>query len=159
MPRSTHCLVRATSLGTLGQLIRMPLSAMLPSCDFYREFSTDDKCLRYLFALRFPHVECTQCGRGNSYSKHPTQARFTCNCGRSQIYPRKDTIFEDSPLPLTTWFYGIFLLSTTDILVTPRMLEQKLDVTYDTAWNMASRIRSALPMEREANSAPRSTKA
>ena len=115
--------------------------------DFHRRFRNHEQCLAYLFALRFPEPICPKCGRKDSYHKHPTKHCYTCNCGRSHIFPCKGTIFENSALPLSKWFYAIFLMCTTEYGVPAKELERRLDVTYPTAWRMTKKIRAMLPIQ------------
>lgn len=119
---------------------------MLPTIqEFRRRFKTNDQCLEYLFRSRFVDAECLRCGRKGAYHRHPTKPCYTCNCGRSHIYPMKDTVFEGSPVPLTKWFFAVFMMSRTKEGVSAKELERQLKVTYPTAWRMAKRIRAARP--------------
>jgi transposase len=113
--------------------------------DFHRQFGSNDQCLRHLFAMRFADIECIKCSRKNAYHRHSSKQCFTCNCGRSHIYPKKGTIFEGSAISLTKWFYAIFLMHQSPQDFTAKELEKRLKVTYPTAWRMAKRIREALP--------------
>lgn len=113
--------------------------------EFHRRFKTKEACLEYLFRSRFNEVQCPHCGRRNAYHKHPTKPCYTCNCGRSHIYPMKETVFENSPVPLTKWFTAVFLLAQTKQGVSAKELERQLGVTYPTAWRMAKRIRAVRP--------------
>ena len=112
---------------------------------FHRRFRNNNQCLQYLFDMRFSSATCTKCKRINAYHKHPTKQCYTCNCGQSQIYPRKGTIFGDSPVPLLKWFYAVFLMCQSRNGISARELERRLDVTYATAWRMSKKIRSVLP--------------
>ena len=122
----------------------MPLLAVRHIQDLHRRFPTNDACLAYLFDLRFSDVTCPECKRRNSYHRHPVQARYTCTCGDSQIYPCKGTLFENSPLPLTKWFYALFFLWRKQGDVKAVELQRKLRVTYTTAWWMMKRMQSAI---------------
>lgn len=113
--------------------------------EFHRRFKTSEQCLEYLFRSRFNVVECPFCGRKNAYHRHPTKPCYTCNCGRSHIYPMKHSIFENSSVPLAKWFYAIFLMMQTKEGVSAKKLERDLQVTYPTAWRMAKLIRSVRP--------------
>lgn len=115
--------------------------------DFHRRFRTQDQCLQYLFKLRYPASQCPKCHRKNAYHRHPTKLCFTCNCGRSHIFPCKGTIFGNSPLPLTKWFYAIYLLCTERDGISVKELERRIDTTYPTAWRMAKKIRRVLPKD------------
>jgi transposase-like protein len=122
----------------------VPLLAVRHIQDFHRRFRTNDACLEFLFALRFADVACPHCGRKNAYHKGTIKPRFMCNCGRSQIYPCKGTLFENSPLPLMKWFYALFLLWSKQGDVTAMQLHREIHVTYATAWRMMKRMQSAI---------------
>ena len=126
----------------------MPLLAVRHIQDFYRRFPSNDACLEYLFALRFPDVVCPECGRKNAYHRQTHNLCFICTCGCSQFYPRKGTLFENSPLPLTQWFFALFFLWSEKGCVTPAELQRKVHVTYATASRMMKRMRSAMPRKR-----------
>jgi transposase-like protein len=95
--------------------------------------------------LRFERPRCKFCQREKAFHRHPTKQCYTCNCGRSHIYPRKGTLFEQSPLPLEKWFRAIVLLCESPAGVRPKQLQRYLNVTYTTAWSMAKKIRAAIP--------------
>lgn len=105
-----------------------------------RPCNTEEQCLGYLFDMRFPRVTCEKCGRSNSYHKHPKKSCYTCNCGRSQIFPKRGTIFERSSLPLRQWFKAMYIICTADEDVSAKHLERELKVSYPTAWRMKNKI-------------------
>ena len=51
-------------------------------------------------------------------------------------------MFHDSHLPLSKWFYAIYLWGT-EKKVSAKRLQRELGVAYETAWTMAHRIRIA----------------
>lgn len=102
-------------------------------------FQKEDECLAFLFRLRFPSAHCPHCGRLNAYHKHSTKPCYTCNCGRSHIFPMKGTIFENSRAALPLWFRAFSLLHN-DPNLTIQALQQSLGVTYATAWRMVQKI-------------------
>jgi hypothetical protein len=57
----------------------------------------------------------------------------------------KGTIFANSALSLSKWFYGIFLMSKKLEGISVRELHKQLEVTYATAWRMMHRILSVKP--------------
>lgn len=113
--------------------------------EFHQHFKTDEQCLEYLYASLYRDPECPKCGRVGAYHRNGAKPCYTCNCGRSQLFPMKHTIFRDSPIPLTKWFYAVFLMSQSEEGVSAKELERRLGVTYTTAWKMAKRIRSVRP--------------
>lgn len=81
---------------------------------FYRsKLYSEERCLEYLFQLRYPNIQCKACNRKKSFHRDRKKQSFTCNCGKTHIFPRKGTIFGSSHLPLLTWIHAIFLLSRT----------------------------------------------
>lgn len=105
---------------------------------------SEDQCVQYLFELRFPHVRCPACGRKNAYHRQSKKQCFTCNCGKSHIFPRKGTIFGASHLPLLTWIHCIFLLTRTKKNITNHALAKQLNISYPTAWRMKTMIMDVL---------------
>lgn len=102
-------------------------------------FQTDEACLAFLFHLRFPSVQCPRCRRINAYHKHPTKPCYTCNCGRSHIFPMKGTMFEKSRLALPLLFRALSLLYSHPNLPVQEV-QQLLGVTYATAWRLVEKI-------------------
>lgn len=124
--------------------------------DFQEQFPTNDVCLRYLFEKRFKNLKCPRCDRkGLQYfhrSKH--NACFVCNCGKTQIYPKKGTIFEGSPTELTKWLLALYLMANMKDGITTRELSRQAGVTNKTAWRMMNRIRKLLAEKSELISFP-----
>lgn len=114
---------------------------------FPQRFHTDDACLQYLFQMRSENIRCPKCGRTGSYyfHRHPSKLCYTCNCGRFHFFPLKGTIFAHSALPLSKWFYGIFLMSKNPTGMTGKEMERELSVSYATAWRMMHKILSVRP--------------
>src|SRR5690606_23738193 len=54
------------------------------------------------------------------------------------------TIFHDSRIPLSMWFLAISILLHRKEKVSAKTLQRVLGVSYETAWSMARRIRSAV---------------
>ena len=111
--------------------------------DFHRQFPDNETCLRYLFEAQYAEPQCCECGRIGSFHRHHAKRCFTCNCGRTQIYPQSCTIIKASPLPLEKWFLAVFLHWESRGNVTGKELERRLSVTYPTAWRVRRMIRHA----------------
>ncbi len=102
---------------------------------FQAEFPNDNACLDYIFKKKYPHLK----------GWYRIKARKAyANAQGKQIYPLKDTIFEKSDTKLTSWFFAIYLFSTSKNGVSGKELERQLGVTYKTAWRMAKQIRSLM---------------
>ena len=112
--------------------------------NFPQRFRTDAGCLKYIFDIRSGDLRCPKCGRTGSYyfHRHPSKLCYTCNCGRYHFFPLKETIFAHSFVPLSKWFYALFLVSKKPAGITVKELQRELKVAYATAWRMMQQILS-----------------
>ncbi|MFZ1965244.1 MAG: IS1595 family transposase [Roseiarcus sp.] len=67
-----------------------------------------------------------------------------CYACRGQFTVRKGTVFEDSPIPLTLWFQGAYLMCSSKKGVSANQLHRTLGVALQTAWFMGHRLREAM---------------
>lgn len=103
---------------------------------FRKDFPTDDRCLEYIFRVRFPEAK--------GFSREKATKRYTRNTGGKSVSPMAGTIFQDSTTPLTLWFHAIYLFSVSKNGVSAKELQRQLGVTYKTAWRMAAQIRKLM---------------
>src|SRR5882762_3011167 len=122
--------------------------------DVSQAFASDEQCLAYLEASRWPEgVRCTVCGNDKVSKitrKSPTKNKraqvYQCletTC-KSQFSATNGTIFHDSHLPLSKWFMAIALLVDAKKSMSALQLSRHLDCNYRTAWYLAHRIREAM---------------
>src|SRR6202047_5673325 len=111
--------------------------------DVTAKFNADDKCLDYLEAMRWPNgVACVHCGVMNvskitreKAGKNKRARIYQClekECGK-QFSATSGTIFNDTHLPLTTWFLAIALICEAKKGKSAKELERNLGVNYRTA--------------------------
>lgn len=98
------------------------------------EFPNDDVCLDYIFKQKY---------QLRGYYKVKGRKCYADSQGK-QIHPLKGTVMEKSSTPLTTWFYAIFLFSSSKNGVSAKELERQLGVTYKCAWRIAKSIRDLM---------------
>src|SRR5262245_21097362 len=80
---------------------------------FYRRFRSDESCIAFLEQVRWNgEPVCPRCGCVRCYYIK-TRQRYKCAGCRKPFTVRYGTIFEDSKLPLLTWFTAIYLVTTT----------------------------------------------
>jgi transposase-like protein len=109
---------------------------------FFKRFPTDDACLEHLFAVRFGQGhECPKCQRSANWYRIAGRPVFSCQWCGHHIHPMAGTLFEDSHTSLQSWFYAIYLFTTTRHGVSGKELQRQLGVTYKTAWRMGHQIR------------------
>jgi transposase-like protein len=119
-----------------------------------KAFASDEQCLAYLEASRWPDgVRCTVCGAKEvskitrkTKSKNKRAQVYQClekTCN-SQFSATNGTIFHDSHLPLNKWFMAIALLVDAKKSMSALQLSRHLACNYRTAWYLAHRIREAM---------------
>src|SRR5712692_394633 len=130
--------------------------------DCPKAFATDEQCLAYFEAKRWPHgVRCTVCGSKEisriTRTVDETKTRkekkqnkrkqlYQClepTC-KQQFSVTSGTLFHDSHLPLSKWFMAIALLVDAKKGMSAMQLQRHLGVNYRTAWYLAHRIREAM---------------
>ncbi|HEY2391121.1 MAG TPA: IS1595 family transposase [Candidatus Angelobacter sp.] len=107
-------------------------------------YSTDERCRELLAKLRWPlGVECLRCKSKKVYDL-PTQKKFECGeCGY-QFSVLTQTIFNDTHLPLETWFMAVLLLVEARKGMSANQIKRTLGISYKTAWYLCHRIRKAM---------------
>ena len=123
--------------------------------DVNERFSTDEQCLAYLEAMRWPDgVRCPVCGCNRiskitrkSASKNKRAQLYQCleSTCKQQFSATSGTIFNDSHLPLHKWFMALALVIDAKKGMSAKQLQEHLGIgSYRTAWYMAHRIRKAM---------------
>jgi transposase-like protein len=121
-----------------------------------KAFATEDQCLDYLEASRWPDgVRCTTCGH-KSVSKIRRKVTAKTDNKRARLYQCLEpsckaqfsattgTIFNGSHLPLEKWYMAIALMVDAKKGMSALQLQRHLNVNYRTAWYLAHRIREAM---------------
>jgi transposase-like protein len=116
----------------------MALLAML------KKYSTDEKCREILTKLRWPEgVRCPRC-KENAVCYLVDRKQFECSCGY-QFSVTSGTVFNDSHLPLETWFAATYLLCEAKKGMSALQIKRTLGIGgYKTAWYLCHRIRHAM---------------
>lgn len=118
--------------------------------EFNRRFSNDDACLEYVVGLAYPDgVKCRTCDEVRKHHRVTKRKAYACDRCGTHVYPLAGTIIEKSSTPLTSWFYAMFLMSSTRCGISAKQLERELGVTYKTAWRMFKQICSLLEEQLE----------
>ena len=109
---------------------------------FFKRFPNDEVCLNHLFEVRFGQgFECPSCERPSNWYRIKAERAYSCQWCGHHLHPTVGTPFEKTRTPLQSWFYAIFLFTTTRNGVAAKELQRQLGVTYKTAWRMADLIR------------------
>jgi len=109
-----------------------------------QRFSTDKACREYLFALRWP--EGFVCPRCSGRKCWPTErGLLLCSECRRQVSVTAGTIFQDTRLPLATWFRVIWYVTSQKNGASALGLKRALGFgSYQTAWAWLHKLRRAM---------------
>jgi len=110
---------------------------------FFKAYPNDDACLDAIFKKRFgTEITCIGCGDMHAkFYKVRKRKCYACSSCGHQIHPLAGTIFHKSSTSLQSWFFAMYLFSTSKNGVAAKELERQLGVTYKMAWRMAHQIR------------------
>lgn len=110
-------------------------------------YSNRDVCHELMIQVKWPtgKITCPHCGAsGDRIGQVATRRLIRCKDCRKQISAKVDTIFEDSPLPLTKWFVAVWCIANAKNGISSHELGRALGVRQPTAWFMLHRIRLAM---------------
>lgn len=110
--------------------------------EFFETFPNDDVCLEHMMTVRYGmEHECRKCERDSRFSRVSSQRAYACQFCGDHVYPCVGTPFESSRTSLQTWFYAIYLFTTSRHGVSAKELQRQLGVTYKCAWRIGHEIR------------------
>lgn len=122
--------------------------------EFSKLFGDELACIAHLEKARWPNgVKCLKCqseritkidAKGKTGKVRHLNLCLDCEY---QFSVTVGTVFHDSHVPLTKWFFAIRLMVSAKKGISAKQLERELDVSYETAWYMAHRIRVAMKDE------------
>jgi transposase-like protein len=109
-----------------------------------KRFDTDAACRAYLCALRWPEGwVCPRCGSRQGWTLR--RAVWRCTQCRYEGSVIAGTIFQDSHLPLTTWFRAMWHVTSQKNGASALGLQRVLGLgSYKTAWAMLQKLRRAM---------------
>ena len=107
-------------------------------------FSTDADRRDYLEWLRWPGgFVCPRCEQAGGW--RTADGRLMCTARGARSSPTAGTIFDRTRTPLTLWFTACWLFATQKDGISALSLKRSLEIgSYQTAWAMLHRVRSAL---------------
>src|SRR5271165_5335610 len=97
-------------------------------------YGTDEHCRAYLTELRWPGgVVCPDC-QSKKISRIKSRNQFDCDSCRYQFSVLSGTMFHDTHLALTKWFFATYLLCESRKGISANQIKRMLRVSYETAW-------------------------
>ena len=113
--------------------------------EFQQRFGTEEACRAYVFASRWPEgFVCPGCGGRNAGAETRRHLWICTACGR-QTSVTAGTVMHATRLPLRTWFWAAYLVSTFHPGVSAKQLQRQLGIgCHETAWAMLHKLRGAM---------------
>lgn len=114
---------------------------------FQRLFPTDDACAAYLEAIRWEHgFACPHCGvAGEPFRFENRAGVLRCRKCRRDIALKAGTVMQDTKTPLTTWFWGAYLVSSMTPGMSAVQFQKQLGLTrYETAFQILHKLRAGM---------------
>lgn len=107
---------------------------------FLEQYGTEEQCRQAVFQMRWPDgFICPECSH-DGFCILRRHRRYQCNrCGH-QTSLTVGTVFEQTKLPLRTWFLALYRLTQTKQGISALQLSRNLGVNYNTAWSMKHKL-------------------
>jgi transposase-like protein len=116
----------------------------LSEAEFRERFGTEEACRTALFAMRWREgLTCPACG-GRGFCALTTRKVFQCNRCKKQVSLTAGTVFQDTKLPLVTWFAAVYQLTQSKGGISSIELARRLGVRQPTAWLMKHKLMRAM---------------
>jgi transposase-like protein len=114
--------------------------------DVMTQFSTDEKCRSFLKRLRWPAgLDCPRCKSTEIKQLDTEKDLMRCMSCMYMFSVTAGTVFNDSHLPLTTWFMATLLICEAKKGISACQVQRTLGIGgYKTAWHLCHRIRHAM---------------
>ena len=111
---------------------------------FRERFSTEESCIEYLIALRWPNgFECPVCE--NMEHHRTARGLYECRKCRRQTSVTAGTLFHDTRKPLRLWFEAMWHITNQKYGANALGPQRILGLgSYHTAWRWLHRLRRAM---------------
>ena len=108
--------------------------------EFLGLYGTVLQCEQAVFAARWPQgFLCPGCGYHKSCQLRQRKVLQCIRC-KQQVALTVGTLFDNTKLPLTSWFLAIYLLSQSKNGISAMDLKRQLGVSYNTAWMLQHKL-------------------
>lgn len=113
--------------------------------DLQEDFPDDAACLQWLVDWLYPEgITCKNCHKVTKHHRVKSRRSYSCDACGHHVHPTAGTIFHNSHVPLTDWFYAIWIMSANKAGTSATQIQRELGVSYQTAWRMMHQIRSLM---------------
>jgi transposase-like protein len=109
-----------------------------------KRFGTEEACEQYLYEERWGKgFLCPKCGHDHAHYLRSRKSMQCIRC-RHQVSLTAGTLLHSTNLPLTKWFWAIFLVVSDKGGISALRLSKLLEVSWPTAHSMLRKIRTAM---------------
>lgn len=111
---------------------------------FLKRFPNEKACAEHLYSVKWPKgFVCPVCGHRHGHALN-RPGRYQCAKCRHQTSLTANTVMHRTHLPLTKWFWAIYLVACDKRGISALTLAGRISVSYETAWYLLKRIRTAM---------------
>lgn len=111
--------------------------------EFLTRFQTEGQCYEYLSKIKW-NGEAVSPFDPVSKVYRCADFKYKCKTTGKYFNARTGTIFDNTKLPLRSWFYLIYQLAISKKNVSSHQVGRNLDITQKTAWGIGMKIRNQL---------------
>ena len=112
--------------------------------EWQKRFGTEEACGEALARQRWPEgFRCPRCGHDHGYTISTRQS-YECSSCHYQASLTAGTLFHSTNLPLTKWFWAIYLMASDKGGISALRLAKQIGVSWITAHRMLRKIRIAM---------------
>jgi ISXO2-like transposase domain/Transposase zinc-ribbon domain len=116
--------------------------------EFQRVFPDDAACARYLESVRWPNgFTCPKCGVVGEPYRFATRSSVVLRCRgcKSNTSLTAGTVMQSSHTPLSTWFWGAYLMTTQGPGQSAVQFQRQLALSrYETAFQILHKLRAGM---------------
>ena len=112
--------------------------------EWQKRYGTEEACAHALARQRWPEgFRCPRCGHDHGYAI-TTRHSYECSKCHYQASLTAGTLFHSTNLPLTKWFWAIYLAASDKGGISAARLCKQIEVSWITASRMLRKIRIAM---------------
>jgi ISXO2-like transposase domain/Transposase zinc-ribbon domain len=116
--------------------------------EFQRVFPDDAACSRYLESIRWPDgFSCPKCGLAGEPYRFATRSSVVLRCRgcKANTSLTAGTVMQSSHTPLSTWFWGAYLMTTQTPGQSAVQFQRQLALSrYETAFQILHKLRAGM---------------
>ncbi len=109
------------------------------------KFNTDEKCRKFLEKVLWNDKPvCPYCKHHEKIYKFKDNKRYKCASCKRNFTVLYGTMFQNTHIPLTSWFYAILAMSGHKKGISSHQLARDINITQKNAWFMLHKIREGM---------------